>query len=91
MGNPYDWAHQQERRHWDRRLVTGGPISCRRCGLPVYPDRLKHLNHDGMKFDLGHPDPGQDSKAPEHGTCNRAAGGRSAQRQARQPASQEWW
>jgi len=91
VGNPYDWAHQKERAEWDRTLVANGPVTCRRCSLLVYPDRQRHLNPDRAKFDLGHPDPGQMGKQPEHQTCNRGAGGREGRRRTQQPASREWW
>lgn len=92
MGSPlYDAAHQRERKTADLQLVAGGPVPCRRCGRPVYADRQRHLNWDGMKFDLGHPEPGQTGKAPEHATCNRQAGGRRGRQVQLQPASEEWW
>lgn len=87
----YDWRHQQERAEWDAHLTANGPITCRRCGHPVYPDRAAHLNPDGMCFDLGHPEPGEDGTQPEHATCNRRAGGRRGRRDQLQPASQDWW
>ena len=90
-GKLYTGGHQRERREADAQLVAGGPIPCRRCGRPVHPDRHKHLNWDGEKFDLGHPDPGQQGKQPEHHTCNRQAGGREGNRRKHQPASEEWW
>lgn len=86
----YAGGHKRERREANDRL-TVRPIRCRRCGRLVYPDHLRHLNWDGRKFDLGHPDPGQDGKQPEHNTCNRGAGGREGQRRLRMPASEEWW
>lgn len=90
MGNLYAGPHKRERREANAAL-TARPSRCRRCGRLVYPDHLRHLNWDGEKFDLGHPDPGQQGKEPEHATCNRGAGGREGQRRRRQPASEEWW
>ena len=86
----YDWAHQVERKDWDQSMVANGPVLCRRCGLPVYPDRLCHLNRDQAKFDLGHPDAGQDGKEPEHRCCNRRAGQAAGKADQYQPASEEW-
>lgn len=87
----YDYDHEQERVAWNQHLETDGPIQCRRCGQLVYCDRLAHLNRDGRKFDLGHPDPGQTTKEPEHNCCNRKAGGREGRRRQLQPSSREWW
>lgn len=92
MGKPqYAGPHKRERREADANLTANGPRPCRRCGKPVHPDRLAHLNWDGQPFDLGHPDPGQHGKEPEHQTCNRKAGGREGNRRKLQPASEEWW
>ena len=93
MAKPqYGYQHQRERADWNDTLTRLGSWTCRRCGLPVYPDHLAHLNRDGAPFDLGHPEPGQAGKEPEHAkACNRAAGGREGQRRLRMPASEEWW
>lgn len=92
MGKPqYGPQHQRERAQWDAHLTANGPRPCRRCGHPVYPDTHAHLNRDGTPFDLGHPDPGQATKEPEHATCNRKAGGREGNRRKHQPASMDWW
>lgn len=92
MGNPnnYRGGHKRERREANDQLKVR-PAPCRRCGRPVYPDHLRHLNWDGRKFDLGHPDPGQTGKQPEHNRCNRGAGGREGRRRKLMPASEEWW
>ena len=85
-----DW--RAKRAAWNAELVRLGSWPCRRCGQPVYPDHLAHLNRDGTPFDLGHPDPGQQGEEPEHAkACNRPAGGRKGRRQQLQPASEEWW
>ena len=81
MAKPqYGADHQRERADWNDTLTRLGSWTCRRCGLPVYPDHLAHLNIDGRKFDLGHQVDvalgGDGPKIPEHATCNRAAGGR---------------
>lgn len=76
----YDWTHQQERAHWDAQLEALGPVPCRRCHRPVHPDRDAHLNWDRRPWNLGHPDPHQIGKRPEHATCNQSAGGREGNR-----------
>ena len=85
-----DW--RAKRKAWNQELTRLGSWTCRRCGQPVYPDHLAHLNPDGSKFDLGHPEVEGEQPEPEHARkCNRSAGGRKAQQMARQPASEEWW
>ena len=64
----YDKAHDAERLAWASRLATG-PIPCARCGQLIRP---------GDAFDLGHTDDRRGWTGPEHPSCNRAAGGRSA-------------
>jgi len=86
----YSGSHKNERRQADAQLQVK-PRPCRRCGRLVHPDRDAHLNWDGRRFDLGHPDPGQQGKEPEHATCNRQAGGREGNRRRTMPASEEWW
>ena len=89
---PYGYAHQRSRAAWDGHLEQVGSHPCRRCGDPVYPDSLAHLNVDGRPFDLGHGVPvklggdGGDSE-PEHAACNR----RAAAAMTNAPrASREW-
>ena len=85
-----DW--RAKRAWWNAELTRLGSRPCRRCGQPVYPDHLAHLNRDGAPFDLGHPEVEGEQPEPEHARkCNRSAGGRKAQQMARQPASEEWW
>jgi len=95
MGGAYDWAWQKLRKWWDDYLVANGPWPCRRCGKPVYPDRMRRLNRDGEKFDLGHETDVQDGGTtegaePEHNCCNRSAGKLAQLAKAREPASEEW-
>ena len=77
--NPYDAQHKRDRTAADAELVTNGPATCDVCELPVYPDRLAHLNRDGRKFDLDHTNPvalgGGPGKRPRHNCCNRGKGG----------------
>lgn len=99
MAKPqYGYQHRLERAAWNNRLTTLGPIPCRRCGLLVYCDAMKHLNRDGSKFQLGHGiahaegGAGND-KQPEHSYCNEAAGGRlgkSRTRAQKVRASRHW-
>ena len=95
MGGAYDWAWQKQRAQWNAHLTANGPWTCRRCGQPVYPDRMRHLNPDRMSFDLGHTidvqDGGSNEQAePEHASCNRSAGKLAQLAKAREPASEEW-
>ena len=95
MGGVYDWAWQQRRAQWDAHLVANGPRPCRRCGLPVHCDRMRHLNPDRMRFDLGHQVDVQnggsnDEAEPEHASCNRSAGKLAQLEKVREPASEEW-
>ena len=45
-----DW--RAKRAWWNAELTRLGSRPCRRCGQPVYPDHLAHLNRDGAPFDL---------------------------------------
>lgn len=96
MGKPqYDHQHQRQRAQWDRLLIREGPIDCDVCDLPVYPDRLHHLNPDRRKFDLDHSTPVIEGglhapKRPRHACCNRRAGQALAMVRRVEPASQEW-
>ena len=95
MGSVYNWEWQKLRQWWDAYLVTNGPWTCRRCGRPVYPDRMRHLNPDGAKFDLGHDTDVQfggtlEGAEPEHRGENRSAGKLAQLEKAREPASEEW-
>jgi hypothetical protein len=60
----YGSEHQRKRRVWARRIASGEPVSCARCGCPVLP---------GMLWDLGHVDGSGKSlySGPEHQKCNR--------------------
>jgi hypothetical protein len=95
MVNPYDWDWQKLRAQWDAYLVANGTWPCRRCHRPVYCDRMRRLNRDGRKFDLGHAidvqHGGTNAGAePEHSCCNRSAGKLAQLEKAREPASEEW-
>lgn len=50
-------------------IVERGDAICWRCRQPIQP---------GTAWDLGHTDDRSAWTGPEHATCNRAAGGRSA-------------
>ena len=58
-----DW--RAKRAWWNAELTRLGSRPCRRCGQPVYPDHLAHLNPDGSKFDLGHPEVEGEQPEPE--------------------------
>ena len=79
VGNPYGAQHRRDRAAADAELVANGPRPCDVCDLPVYPDRLAHLNRDAEKFDLDHTNPvalgGGAAKRPRHCCCNRGKGG----------------
>ena len=64
----YGKAHQDERAKWST-LVDRGMAVCTRCQTPIAP---------GTPWDLGHTDDRKAWTGPEHATCNRSAGGKSA-------------
>lgn len=62
----YGSQHKQLRKQW-AAYVTGGTVTCARCGRLIEP---------GTPWDLGHSDDRTTWTGPEHASCNRAAGGR---------------
>lgn len=65
----YDQNHRRLRAKWAKKIRAGG-VRCARCG---------HLIGRDTPFDLGHDDTDRSRyTGPEHPSCNRAAGGRSA-------------
>lgn len=66
----YGAQHKALRNHYAHILTTTA-LPCARCGEPIQP---------GEPFDLGHTDDRNDYLGPEHATCNRRAGGKSAHR-----------
>ena len=62
----YGTAHQRERAAAIRAL-SQGPLTCWRCGQPIYRASDLHIGHDGNRRTMG----------PEHAACNLSAAGRA--------------
>ena len=70
----YGATHKALRAQWRARIDRGG-VTCARCHKPLVK---------GAPFDLGHDDKDRSKyNGPEHVSCNRSAGGRSASRPPR--------
>jgi len=81
----YGYAHQQERERW-RPEVDAGRAICH-AAICLMPARWII---PGTPWDLGHTPDRTGWTGPEHATCNRSAGNRSARRRRlrRRTASQ---
>lgn len=68
----YGSAHQRERKRWEP-IVRSGQAVCCRCGLPIAPDAVFHLDHDDHDRTR--------YRGVAHGVCNVRAGAVKGNRQ----------
>jgi hypothetical protein len=64
----YGAAFQRERKMWAKRIADGR-INCARCGKPITPDMVWHLDHSDDRSEL---------IGPSHRLCNLSAAGRAS-------------
>ena len=96
MGNPYDWAHQQERSEWQAE-IDARPVRCHcRGSCGKHAGRCRVTIRHGMTWHLGHKravaQGGADGpKAPWCELCNLRDGVRVREALRRAPRSSQDW